>query len=234
MPPKRLPMVSTFSPNSATNNVATTNATIEPGISASEPDTRGSMPVSSGSVILRFMVCCQPTIIPSDNKATASAAPFQVGSACHSVCISAKNSAGACPSIRSPRKSLICDKPISTAMPLVKPIITATGINLINTPMRKKPISHSITPDINVASSSPPTPYCATMPYTITINAPAGPPICTREPLNSEIRKPAIMAVNKPASGFKPLAIANAIASGSATTLTVKPAPTSLIKRSRL
>ena len=129
---------------------------------------------------------------------------------------------------------MICDKPISTAMPLVKPIITATGINLISTPMRKKPMIHSMAPDISVASSKPLTPYCSTMPYTMTINAPAGPPICTREPLNSEIRKPAIIAVNSPACGGRPLAIANAIASGSATTLTVSPAPTSLIRRSRL
>ena len=227
-------MVSTFSPKNCTASVAATSATIEPGISASEPDMRGSRPVFSLNCAVFFMRHCQPTIIASDNKATPKAWPFHVGSACHKVCSSAKNSAGILPSICKPRKSLICDKPISTAMPLVKPIITATGINLINMPMRKKPIIHSITPDINVASSSPPTPYCSTMPYTITINAPAGPPICTREPLKSEIKKPAIMAVNKPASGFSPEAIANAIASGSATTATVSPAPKSLKKRSLL
>ena len=68
----------------------------------------------------------------------------------------------------------------------------------------------------------------------MTMNAPAGPPICTREPPSAEIRKPAMMAVTRPASGFTPLAMAKAIARGSATTPTVMPAPMSLIKRSRL
>ena len=39
-----------------------------------------------------------------------------------------------------------------------------------------------------------------------------------------------MMAVNRPASGLSPEAIANAIASGSATTATVKPAAKSLAK----
>ena len=48
-------------------------------------------------------------------------------------------------------------------------------------------------------------------------NAAVGPPICTREPPSSEIRKPATIAVCRPLSGVVPEAIASAIESGSAT-----------------
>ncbi len=71
------------------------------------------------------------------------------------------------------------------------------------------------------------------MPYTMTMNAPAGPPICTFEPPSAEIRKPAMIAVNSPCSGFTPEAMANAIASGSATMATVTPAEMSPISCSR-
>ena len=177
---------------------------------------------------------CQPIIIAKDNNAMKNAAGFQVGRACHKVSSKPKNSAGTLPSISKPKKSLICEIPISTAIPLVKPIITATGINLTNTPMRKKPIIHRMPPDIKVASNKPDTPYFSTIPYTITMNAPAGPPTWTREPLNNEIKKPAIIAVKIPDSGLSPEAIANAIAKGSATTATVKPAPKSFTNRSEL
>ena len=51
-----------------------------------------------------------------------------------------------------------------------------------------------------------------------------GPPICTREPPSAETTKPATMAVNRPASGFRPEAMAKASASGRATAATVSPA----------
>lgn len=69
------------------------------------------------------------------------------------------------------------------------------------------------------------------MPYTMTMKAPAGPPICTCEPPNSAIRKPAMIAVNKPDSGGTPEAMAKAMASGKATIPTVTPAPQSFKKR---
>jgi len=59
-------------------------------------------------------------------------------------------SAGTCVTC-SPKKSLICDSPISTAMPLVKPITTATGMNRTSTPRRNIPSKNNITPDIAVA-----------------------------------------------------------------------------------
>ena len=66
------------------------------------------------------------------------------------------------------------------------------------------------------------------------MNAPVGPPICTREPPNTEITSPAMIAVTIPDAGLMPLAIANAIASGSASTPTVKPATTSVPRRDPL
>ncbi|MDT4825042.1 hypothetical protein D3C87_825870 [compost metagenome] len=65
------------------------------------------------------------------------------------------------------------------------------------------------------------------------MNAPAGPPICTAEPPSSEIRKPAMIAVQMPASGLSPEAMAKAMASGSATMPTVAPAPRSPRNRPR-
>ena len=59
------------------------------------------------------------------------------------------------------------------------------------------------------------------------MNAAGGPPICTREPPNAEIRKPATIAVCRPLSGVVPEAMASAIASGSATMATVRPATAS-------
>ena len=61
----------------------------------------------------------------------------------------------------------------------------------------------------------------------MTMKAPAGPPICTEVPPSAEMMKPAMIAVQRPASGLRPLAMAKAMASGSATMPTVAPAPTS-------
>ena len=68
----------------------------------------------------------------------------------------------------------------------------------------------------------------------MTMKAPAGPPICTRLPPSSETSKPATMAVKMPACGGRPEAMAKAMASGSATTATVRPAPRSPARRARL
>ena len=133
-----------------------------------------------------------------------------------------------------PKKSFNCSMAIKTAMPLVKPITTATGMKRISTPMCNTPISSNQKPDIKVASISPSMPCCNTMPYTMTMKAPAGPPICTRLPPRAEMSKPPTMAVIRPASGFKPEAMAKAMDKGKATTLTVNPAPRSLKKRARL
>ena len=95
----------------------------------------------------------------------------------------------------SPRKSLICVEAISSAMPLVKPMVTGRGMNLTAAPRPVSPMTMSIAPAIIVTSARPATPNFATMPATITTNAPVGPPICMREPPSAEIKPPATIAV---------------------------------------
>jgi hypothetical protein len=62
------------------------------------------------------------------------------------------------------------------------------------------------------------------------MKAPVGPPIWKREPPSAEMSSPATTAVSSPLSGVVPLATASAIASGSATIATVRPASASLRK----
>ena len=62
------------------------------------------------------------------------------------------------------------------------------------------------------------------IPYTTTINAPVGPPICTLLPPKKETINPAIIAVINPCSGLTPEAIPKAIAKGKATIPTIIPA----------
>ena len=82
-------------------------------------------------------------------------------------------------------------------------------------------------PAMIVASSRPSNPYCSITPYTTTMKAPVGPPIWTLLPPSNEIKKPATMAVTKPASGSAPEAIAIAMLKGRATSETVMPASAS-------
>jgi len=81
-----------------------------------------------------------------------------------------------------------------------------------------------ITPAIIVANTSPSYPCSAITPNTTTMNAPVGPPICTRLPPSSEISNPPMTAVISPLAGSAPDAIAMAMLSGSATIATVTPA----------
>ena len=92
----------------------------------------------------------QPTTNDKDARASSKAAKLTVCRFCHRVFKMPKKSAGMAATFR-PRKSLICDSMISTAMPLVKPITTATGMNRISVPRRNKPIKNSSTPDMAVA-----------------------------------------------------------------------------------
>ena len=87
---------------------------------------------------------------------------------------------------------------------------------------------------ISVQLKSPFRPYFATMPCTTTTKAPVGPPICVSEPPRAEIKNPATTAVYKPACGDTPEEIAKAIASGSATRPTVRPATRSLMNLRKL
>src|SRR6266851_1616458 len=107
-------------------------------------------------------------------------------------------------------------------------------MNLIAAPSRASPKPMRMTPAMSVASASPSTPCCWTIAYTITTNAPVGPPICTRDPPSAAIRNPPTIAVNSPRSGLTPLAMAKAMARGSATMPTMTPAVTSVTNWSRL
>ena len=58
-----------------------------------------------------------------------------------------------------PKKSLIWERPMSTAIPLVKPITIETGINRMKLPILKSPIRNRNMPEKKVAMSRLPTPY---------------------------------------------------------------------------
>ena len=110
------------------------------------------------------------------------------------------------------------------AMPLVKPVTTGNGIYLIIVPNLHAPSTNKITPAISAQTTSACGPCDKTIGASNGTNAPAGPPICTREPPSSETKKPPMMAVKIPISGFSPDAMASAIASGNATMPTISPA----------
>ena len=78
-----------------------------------------------------------------------------------------KNSSGILMS--SPRKSLTCESRIRIAMPLVKPITIDTGMKRMRLPSRSAPMRKSRKPAPIVQIARLATPYCATMPYTITM-----------------------------------------------------------------
>ena len=97
-------------------------------------------------------------------------------------------------------------------------------MNLNMAPILRNPMITSITPAIIVAIMSPCIPKSPTMPATITMNAPVGPPIRNLDPPNTDTRNPAMIAVMSPCCGVTPLAIPNAMARGSAIMPTMTPA----------
>ena len=213
MAPNRVPMVSTGIWSSWTTAVVTISAT-------------------NGLGTRRFRYG-HPTMIARATTATSTAHGAAVSRWAPKARHLSRKSAGTAP-MRRPRKSFTWLEKMMSAMPLVKPMVTGKGMNLIAPPSRTRPNRSRITPAIRVAAASPSTPCFWTIAYTMTTNAPVGPPIWTREPPNAEMRNPATIAVNKPRSGVTPLAIANAIASGSATMPTITPATTSANSWSRL
>ena len=103
-------------------------------------------------------------------------------------------------------------------------MITEFGMKRINAPSLNMPIAMSMKPAIIVQIIRFAQPYLARIAYSTTTNAPVGPPIHSRVPPSAEIKNPAMIAVISPCSGVTPLAIAKAIASGTATMPTVTPA----------
>ena len=91
-------------------------------------------------------------------------------------CIRGRNSLG-CDWMLSPKKSRICVLAMRTAIPFVNPTTTGRGMNRTADPMPVAPSTTSIRPAIRVQTNRPSTPCAATMPATMTTNAPVGPPI---------------------------------------------------------
>ena len=78
-------------------------------------------------------------------------------------CHFSTNGAGTAP-MRRPSTSLTWLEKITTAIPLVKPITTGCGTNLIAAPIRAAPSAMRSTPAMSVATVRPSTPYFWTMP----------------------------------------------------------------------
>ena len=150
MPPNLLPMVSTGSLNTPTTSVATTSATMEPGTVLSLPDNCTLGPRLGSQR-------CQPMTMASDTTATPTAHQFTVCRWPYSAPRMPKKSPGILGTVR-PRKSFTCDSAISTAMPLVKPMITEMGMKRTSVPSLNSPIRNSSTPDMAVAMIRLPTP----------------------------------------------------------------------------
>ncbi len=131
------------------------------------------------------------TSVPSPISVVGTSSP---GIACSSdQSFSWKCSVG--PAACSPKKSFHCPTQMITAMPVVKPTITGSGMNLMTPPSRPRPIASRMAPAISVATCRPAMPYCAVMPASTAMKAPVGPEICTRVPPSSAVARPAMIAV---------------------------------------
>ena len=136
------------------------------------------------------------------------------------------NSAGTAPSICKPSKSFTWVQKMVTAMPEVKPVVTGNGMNLMRDPILNTPKRMRKSPASSVHITNPLKPKLATTPAIITTKAPVGPPIWNLLPPSSDIINPATTAVTRPVEGViseHPQAMAKAMASGKATTPTVRP-----------
>ncbi len=129
--------VSTGSRQITTTTVAATSATIEPGT--------------------RFANRRKPRIKATEDAANTSEATEYVSRWLTRARMRPIKSPGIV-SIFRPQKSLICVLAISTAMPLVKPIVTGRGMNLTIEPSPVSPSSKRITPASIVQTSSPSSP----------------------------------------------------------------------------
>ena len=222
--PNLLPMVSTGSFSAHTTSEDSTSTTTVEGSFAVMPRQRGPF---------AFAGTGQKMIRPSDTAPIASARQLKVCMYSVMTEICEKKFDGDL-GIARPSRSFTCEMAMMTAMPAVKPITIDTGMKRTRLPRRNAPIANRSTPAIMVAIKRLATPYFSAMLYSRATKAPAGPPICTFDPPNAEIRKPATMAVTMPCSGRTPEAIPKAIASGRATMATVMPDARSCVKSSRL
>ena len=110
-PPKRLPMVSTGRPSKAAITDASATTIRNPG-----------------HVGLKRR---SSTMTAMEAAATAKAAGFKVGAACHKASSFGRKAAGSRPARANPRRSRNWLARIMTAMPAVKPTITEWGMYLM-------------------------------------------------------------------------------------------------------
>ena len=167
----------------------------------------------------------QSSRIASDPAATAIAATETraAGSRAYALHF-ARNGAGTA-AIRRPSRSRICDEKMMTAIPLVKPVTTGYGMNLIAAPKRARPrIDEEDAGEQRADRQAVDAVARDDSGDDHRRRPPSGPPIWTRLPPRNEMRKPATAAVTRPRSGGTPEAIAKAIASGMATIPTTTPA----------
>lgn len=109
-------------------------------------------------------------------------------------------------------------------IPIVKPIITCSGINLIILPQCSSPMIINIMPAKVVAICSPSWPNREEVASNKPMKAPVGPEIWVRVPPNADTQNAAMMEVYSPISGLTFDPIANAIDSGIVTIPTTIPA----------
>mmetsp|Transcript_938 Transcript_938/g.3017 ORF Transcript_938/g.3017 Transcript_938/m.3017 type:complete len:323 (+) Transcript_938:1283-2251(+) len=126
---------------------------------------------------------------------------------------------------RSPTslKLLNCARPMTSANPLQKPIITGVGINFTRVPTRNKPKTISMIPITITATNKYSTPCPVTVSPTSTQSEPVAPQIIAGLPPNTAVNKAMIHAECKPMDGVRPADKANATASGTNAKATVMP-----------
>ena len=217
--PKRDPMVSTRSSSAHTAKAESASTTM----------VLGSFAVTKRQLPGRAVGAGQTTIISRHDNPIVTATQLVVWMFSPSAAICEKEFDGIF-AIERPRRSRTWESAMMIAMPVVNPITIEIGMNRIRVPSRNAPIAKRSTPAIIVAMRRLAMPYFSAIAYSRPTKAPAGPAICTREPPRSDTINPPTIAVAMPWSGRTPEAMPNAIASGSATSPTVTPAPMSAAK----
>jgi hypothetical protein len=141
--PKRLPTVSTGNLSSTAIAVVTTSATNGAGIFRMNFGQMIRIAIASADI---------PVASGVIDAALSAYAPHL-----------ARNSGGTAV-MRRPNRSLICPEKMISAIPLVKPVTTGKGMNLMTLPSLKSPNPTRIAPAMSVATVRPSTPNFCTMP----------------------------------------------------------------------
>mmetsp|Transcript_13635 Transcript_13635/g.37193 ORF Transcript_13635/g.37193 Transcript_13635/m.37193 type:complete len:236 (-) Transcript_13635:141-848(-) len=120
-------------------------------------------------------------------------------------------------------KLVSCAKPMTSARPLQKPIMTGVGINTTSDPTRSRPRMISMMPMRMTATKT----YSGPLPLTVspsnTAMEPVAPQIMAGRPPRIAVTKAMTQAECKPIEGVMPAESANATASGTNASATVTP-----------